>query len=290
MRTRSTDALPVSSTIVLIYGQPGIGKTSLAITAATPILIDADNGQGRAAFRVDAETQPTWQSVAALLSERAEMSMYNTVVIDTVGRLAELAMEYIAAKYPRMYNSETYKPSQEGYGMLKGLMGGVLRSLRDMGKDVVLIAHENDDDECREPKITGSTAALVKEIADLIGYYSLVDGRRVVDFRPSSSHWGKDSAGLGAMEIAPITASSTTMADMIAAYKAHQAKVSAASAEVMEAIERYKEAIASADSLNALKAVYDAIRKEGVSVEAQLRHLVTKRKEVLAKEAEVSNG
>lgn len=44
---KSTDQLPMKNLLVVIYGQPGVGKTSLAFTAENPVLLDFDRGVER---------------------------------------------------------------------------------------------------------------------------------------------------------------------------------------------------------------------------------------------------
>ena len=50
---KATDAIAVEHPVLLIFGQPGIGKTSLAYSAADPLVLDFDQGAHRAANRRD---------------------------------------------------------------------------------------------------------------------------------------------------------------------------------------------------------------------------------------------
>ena len=55
-------ALQVQNIITVIYGDPGIGKTSLASSASRPILFDFDLGAHRAGkFRKDVVQVTKWQ-------------------------------------------------------------------------------------------------------------------------------------------------------------------------------------------------------------------------------------
>lgn len=51
--TRASDPITVNRINMVIYGPPGIGKTSLAFTADSPLLLDFDAGSYRAANRKD---------------------------------------------------------------------------------------------------------------------------------------------------------------------------------------------------------------------------------------------
>jgi hypothetical protein len=50
---RSTDPVKIETVVVLVYGDPGAGKTSLAFTAADPLMLDFDRGAHRSGFRGD---------------------------------------------------------------------------------------------------------------------------------------------------------------------------------------------------------------------------------------------
>lgn len=55
---------------VLIYGQPGMGKSTLALSAPNPLLLDFDGGVHRvnAAHRVDTVQISKWEEVNEVLN------------------------------------------------------------------------------------------------------------------------------------------------------------------------------------------------------------------------------
>ena len=68
----------VENTVVTLYGPPNVGKTSLALTASKPLLLDFDDGlqravasarQGKAAVRVH-----TWADIATSRGSRRSSS------------------------------------------------------------------------------------------------------------------------------------------------------------------------------------------------------------------------
>ena len=80
---------------VLIAGYPGIGKTTLGLSAPKPLLIDVDFGINRvmASARKD-YIQP--ESYEQLLSDlKGDLSDYETIVIDTGGKLLDLMKAYV---------------------------------------------------------------------------------------------------------------------------------------------------------------------------------------------------
>ena len=53
---KKNDVTPERPVIIVLYGTPGSGKTSVATTAENPIVIDTDRGYDRAVQRVDTLT------------------------------------------------------------------------------------------------------------------------------------------------------------------------------------------------------------------------------------------
>ncbi len=74
----------------LIYGEPGIGKTSVALSAPKPLLIDFDNGLRRVAkqYQTDSVQIESYQNLLDIL-EKEDISNYETIVIDTLGKMVD---------------------------------------------------------------------------------------------------------------------------------------------------------------------------------------------------------
>ena len=80
----------------IISGQPGLGKTTLALSAPKPFLFDTDNGVAR----VKAEHRCVTSNVSSYdeLLEDMESQEYKeaeTAVIDTGGTLVQLSLIHI---------------------------------------------------------------------------------------------------------------------------------------------------------------------------------------------------
>ena len=74
----------------LIYGQPGIGKTTLALSSPKPVLLDFDGGVNRVNGAHQTDTvQPTkWEDVTDAITEIREAGdTYKTIVVDTLGKM-----------------------------------------------------------------------------------------------------------------------------------------------------------------------------------------------------------
>lgn len=55
--------MPQRPVIILLYGVPGSGKTSLANTSNNPLLIDCDRGADRAVNRQDTLSSSIWEDI-----------------------------------------------------------------------------------------------------------------------------------------------------------------------------------------------------------------------------------
>lgn len=192
----ANEPITVSRIIMALYGQPGVGKTSLAFTAEKPLLFDFDSGAYRAKNRKDVVPVSNWQDVADLSAD--DLAPYSTIIIDTVGRALDCLSADIMRREPKMGRGGAL--SQQGWGRLKSEFLAWLRTLRDSGKDVILIAHGtekiNGDETIERLDVSGGTKDEVYKSADAMGRVAIRDGKRMLDFDPTESAFGKNPAQL----------------------------------------------------------------------------------------------
>lgn len=192
--TRSTDRIAVQTITILIYGSPGVGKTSIACTAEAPLLLDFDKGAHRSGFRRDCARIDTWADVAQMTE--ADLADYRTIIVDTVGRCLDVMAADIIRKNPKM-QGYAGALSLQGYGALKAAYATWLGWLSSLGKDVVLIAHDKEDKKGDEmimrPDIQGGSAGEVFKRADGAAYMYTSERKAILDFSPGA--WlGKNPA------------------------------------------------------------------------------------------------
>lgn len=200
--TKPSEPILTSTLIMCIFGQPGIGKSSLAFSAKKPLLLDFDGGAQRAFGRKDVVRISQWSDVSSITA--ADVAGYDTIIIDTVGRALEYLSASLIAGNPKLKRS-TGELSMQGYGALKTAYSSWLSTIRTFGKDIVLIAHEkeerNGDDVVVRLDAAGSTRTEVIRLSDLVGFVYADGSNRMLDFNPTSGHTGKNCAGFQALQI-----------------------------------------------------------------------------------------
>ena len=272
--------LKVSNIVICVFGSPGAGKTSLASTASNPLLIDFDKGGYRSEFRPDSVQISGWKDIANIAKE--ELDKYNTIVIDTVGRALDWLTVDITTENAKL-SQRGGALSLQGYGVLKSTFKTWLDRMISYGKDVVLLAHDKEDkkkdDIIQRPDISGSSLGEVIRTADITGYLTIENGKRILDFNPTEYHIGKDAGRLGMLTVPNFHQKADFLAELIQKTKDNLNSVSQKGQEVAVSVAGYRErieGIATADEMNAF--ITDIKQgKECEAVLAQVRGLVAKR-------------
>ena len=253
--TRASDPIEVKTLCVTIYSQPGLGKSSLAFTASRPLLLDFDKGAHRAINRTDVVEVSDWTEVADI--KASDVADYDTIIIDTAGKALDVLAQNIIKANPRFAFGGAL--NQQGWGQLGTRFSAFMRMIRSFGKDVVLIAHmdeQKDGDAIKERlKVQGGSKDLILTDSDVIARISIYNKERQLVFSPTETSFGKDPAGLVSMPI-PEAASpefKTCLADVISAVKAKLNSVSDAQAAHAAEVAWFAEVlphIMTADSIN----------------------------------------
>lgn len=195
----------------LIYGQAGTGKTTLAISSPKPLLFDFDGGVSRVAYshltNVDTVQIESYNNFIDVLANE-DLSAYETLVIDTGGKLLDYMAEYLIRRNPKLGRANGTLTLQ-GYGERKGEFTNIVRKISVMNKHVIFVAHRQtttDADDMRYVPLFGGSNydSLVTEL-DLVGYLEANGRKRVITFDPTSRNDGKNTCNLPAqMEISVI--------------------------------------------------------------------------------------
>jgi nucleoside-triphosphatase THEP1 len=200
-----------------LYGNPGIGKTTLAFSASRPLLLDFDGGAQRAMGRKDIVRVRSWADVAEIA--QADVANYDTIILDTVGRALEFLAADLVKTDPKLAR-KSGELAMQGYGALKTAFAQWLGRIRTFGKHVILIAHEKEEKDGDTTIVRvdamGATRVEVIRLSDLVGFVAAVNGKRTLDFNPTDKHTGKNCAGFDVLEIPHIAQSPAYLAGIMA--------------------------------------------------------------------------
>lgn len=289
--------LAVKGTLsVLIYGQPGIGKTTLGVSAPDAVLFDYDGGVQRinGAHQVPTLQPTSWEDTNLALQEIAnEMPEVKTIVIDTVGKMLDFMSAYIIKTDPKM-GMRDGSLSLKGYGVRKTMFINFIKQLAIMGKNVVFIAHEREErrgeETFKRPEIGGSSANdLIKEL-DLVGYMYAFGKKRVITFDPAEYYYAKNTCNLQPVIELPVVvdeagkgSSNVAFANIVKSYKASQEKRQAITAEYEQLLDLIAETLSFAtdvDSMNevmtkvlSFEPIYDSVLRAKKAIVAKATEL-----------------
>lgn len=264
---KPSEIAPKSTISVLVYGEPGIGKTTIACSAPNPVLFDYDGGVQRinGAHQVPTLQPTSWEDTNAAIEEiEREMPEVQTIVIDTAGKMLTFMEDYIKVKNPKMKQFDG-SLSIKGFGVRKQMFVDFINRLSMMGKNVIFVAHEKEekrgDEWVKRPEIGGSSAAdLIKEL-DLVGYMRAIGKQRTIAFNPTENYYAKNTCSLPEIEALPVTVDEngeavgtnnyfSLVVDKYNAFQLAKQKKTADYAELMDVIEGMITECADADTLN----------------------------------------
>lgn len=254
-----TQPLGVSSLVAIIYGEPGIGKTSLAFTAEKPFLEDYDDGVKRAVGRKSFLQVDSWEDAIKFHnSGHLEKEGIKTLVIDTVGSVLDNYMaQYVIKENPKNARGGGQLTLQ-GYGALKAIFSPFVDWCKSKKIDVIFIAHQqskSEGDTSRyQPKMTGGSYDILMAYADLVGYMKSINNKRTINFSPTDEHFGKNTAEFPVLEIPHYTDPEFNgyMAKLIAETKEKMASLSERQQEALNLTVKWEKFISDTPTLEEL--------------------------------------
>ena len=217
---KAADPVQIERLNLCIYAQPGVGKTTLAFTSEAPLLLDFDRGVYRAANRKDSVPITAWTDAAGMTAD--DLAPYKTIIIDTAGRALDFLSADIIKGNPKAGRGDGSLTLQ-GYGTLKARFGTWLKTLNNFGKDVLLIAHMDEqrsgDDIVERLDVQGGSKGEIYKSVDAMGRIFIRNKERVIDFSPRENSFGKNPAGIEVLKVPDISQNDHFLADVIAMVK-----------------------------------------------------------------------
>lgn len=244
---KKTDVVPERPVIIVLYGTPGSGKTSAAITASTPLLIDTDRGFDRAVQRVDTLTVSDWGEILASVPQ---MVAYKTIVIDT----AKACLDDYLSDFVVRANYKLQTNTIKRFGEMAEQFKQFVNVLRRNGSDIIFICHDKEISEGdvvrHAPDCTGQSKDLLLRIADQVGYISVINRRRTISFEPTDKIVGKNVAQIDSTPIPDASSADypTFMASIIRRVKDSIQSKTEAQRAANEKLANLREKLASVES------------------------------------------
>ena len=201
---KSNELVIPSTEKMMISGQAGMGKTTVALSAPKPLLLDFDNGVKRVNMAhldgIDIVQVSSWQDVQQVLQE--DLSTYQTIVVDTIGKM----MDFIIT-----YKCGTRQPQIRDWGGINAEFSWMTRTLSSLNKNVVFVAHrdtrKDGDDTVFIPALREKSYNSIVTELDLLGYLEMRNEngvqKRTVTFDPTSRNDGKNTCNLPGVMFVP---------------------------------------------------------------------------------------
>lgn len=187
----------------IISGQPGLGKTTLALSAPRPFLFDTDNGVDR----VRAEHRESLCGISVVSSydelledmESADYKAAETAVVDTGGTLVQLLKDWARRK-----DAKSAKDNRAMYGVIKTEFDRLCWRIRTQDrKNLVVLFHTTEQvkGDVVQTRLSceGSAKDIVWTPADFGGYLFMMGSRRMVGFTPTEEYFAKGCFGVSGL-------------------------------------------------------------------------------------------
>lgn len=203
---------------ILVYGTPGVGKTTFAAGAGA-LLLDCENGAGAVPGLTRTPFLKSWPEVQAWLTEieAHPPEGLGAVAIDTLDWLVQRIVEYVVMDLDKKSKGEvtnTLSSAHGGYFKAREIVNNIvsrdllplLNAITDRGIAVILLAHaantkittpEGYDVRLAAPDIPQWIAPTFVEWADAVLFASReTTGERVLTTEGTSNVTAKNRYGL----------------------------------------------------------------------------------------------
>ena len=198
---KKSNELTIPTTVkMMIYGQAGMGKTTVALSAPKPLLLDFDNGVKRVNMAhlegVDTVQVESWGEIQKLLQQDvADLAPYQTIIVDTIGKMMDFIITHCCG---------ARQPQIRDWGRINQEFTWFTRALSALNKHIVFVAHRDTRKEGEEtvfiPALREKSYNSIVTELDLLGYLEMKSERgvqtRTITFDPTSRNDGKNTCNL----------------------------------------------------------------------------------------------
>ena len=280
---------------MILYGSPGVGKTTLALSAPDPILIDFDRGMSRvkAQHRKPAIFCNTYEEVLNDIQSPA-MKDFQTIVVDTGGSFITFLQDWAMRSDPKVNRQKNGAISLKGFGAVKQEFVRFTNYVKDsMDKNLIYVFHsqeqsDKDGNATQRLMCEGAAKNIVWTPCDFGGYVQMIGNQRVVCFTPEQEYFAKGCHGITGQiavpELGPNDENNfiSKLFDIAKANIAAEADAYAPIKEqydrVMETVRKMLDTVTDAESANKVSADIQALQHASTSKKEASKMLSDKAK------------
>ncbi len=270
----------------LLYGPPGIGKTTLALSAPNPILIDFDRGVSRvkAYHRRLTIMSDTYEEVLDDLAS-PKVKACETLIIDTGGSFITFLQDWAMRDNPVLNKQKNGAISLKGFGAVKAEFARFTAHVKYvMNKNVIYVFHsveekDKDGNPIQRLLCEGAARNIVWQPCDFGGFIQMIGNKRTISFTPEQEFFAKGCHGIEGRHDIPklgVNDKNDFMTRIFEHARANIAAESEAFSDVKEEYDRLmeevREVIDNCENADDCNAAADAI--------PGLDHVLTSKKEL----------
>jgi hypothetical protein len=278
------EPLLVENIVVVLFGDPGTGKSSLVFTAENPLTFDFDRGLQRAVNRKASVRFETWADALAFMeTDTIEKEGIKTLGIDTGGTmLDDYVARHILGMGVKGVDNGAGGLGLRGYGVMKDVSAKFFVKCKEKKVDIIFVCHskKEDDGDMKKffPAMTGGSYDIIMSKADLVGFMEMKQDKVTLDFNPTERHTGKNCAMFSKMEIPHFSTPeyATYMGKIISKTKEHMRRHNEAQVIAVAAVDQIKEQIENTSSIEELEPINKLIEALSPAYKAQAAHLFNK--------------
>jgi len=190
---------------MIISGSPGTGKTTLALSAPNPIIIDFDKGISRvkAQHRKSTIMCSTYEDVLTDLNN-PDIQKFDTIIVDTGGSFITFLQDWAMRDNPTSNRQKNGSISLKGFGAVKAEFVRFTNMLQyTFNKNIIYIFHtveQKDKDTTKQRLLCeGAARDIVWQPCDIGCFLQIIGDDRVAGFSPTEEYFAKGCFGVSGM-------------------------------------------------------------------------------------------
>ncbi len=273
---------------MILYGSPGVGKTTLALSAPDPVLIDFDRGMSRvrSQHRKAAIFCDTYEDVLTDLGS-PDMKQFQTIVVDTGGSFITYLQDWAMRADPKANCQKNGAISLKGFGAVKMEFSRFTSYVKDtLNKNLIYVFHSLEQtDKDGNPQVRlmceGAAKNIVWTPCDFGGYVQMIGDRRDIGFTPEQEYFAKGCHGIKGHYTVPELGPTDTNDFITRLFDKAKANIAAEAEEYAPLKEQYDRVMGAVHQiLDTVKDVETANR--ALNDIPNLAHALTSKKEASA--------